>query len=95
MPARERWIASASVPVERAEAWIVKGISSLPGGVVQQLEDDRVEHRAALDDRRPAELVLADLVDVDAGRAGLVRDVDDDRDVGLQADRPTCARRRT
>ena len=85
MPARDRWIASASVPVERAEACDGEGDLLALGGRVQQLEDDRVEHRAALDDRAVAELVLADLVDVDARRAGLVRDVDDDRDVGLQA----------
>ena len=61
-PARLRWIASASVPVPRAEAATVNGISSRSAVVVQQLEQLRVQRRAAADHRARAELVLADLL---------------------------------
>ena len=54
------------------------------GGLVEQLDDARVEVRAALDDRPRAEGVRAELVDVDAGRVGGVRDVDDDGQVRAQ-----------
>src|SRR3954471_12811536 len=43
------------------------------GRLLEQLVDRGVEDRAAFDDRTRAELVLADLVDLDAGSARLVR----------------------
>ena len=65
------------------------------GDVEQQVGDARVEVRAALDDRARAERVRAELVLVDAGRVGGVRDVDDDRDVGAQRVGRRASSRRT
>ena len=55
------------------------------GGLDQQLDDRRVERRAALDDRARAEVVRAELRLVDPRRVGRVRDVDGDREPGRSA----------
>ena len=65
----------------------MNGICSAVGGVVEQLEQLRVDRRAAGDDRARAELVVAELLDLDPGRVGGVGDVDHDRRVGRQRER--------
>jgi len=64
--AREKWVTSASLPVERDEAAIVKRDLLALSGLVRQLEEGGVEDRAAPDHRAFAEEVAADLVDLDA-----------------------------
>ena len=87
MPAAARWIASASVPGRARRGRDGERDALRLGGLVEQLEDDRVQRRAAADHRARPEAVAAELLLLDAGGVGGEGHVDGDRDVRPQRER--------
>ena len=86
-PAREMWIASASVPVERADAATVNGISSRSAASCSSSNTRGLTTEPRSITGAAAQLVLPELLVLDPGRVGGVGHVDDDRHVRLERER--------
>ena len=80
-------MAFASVPVPRAAGRDLIGNPFRFRRCHQQLENARIDIRAARDDRAAADLEIARAFLLDPGRVGAVRDVERDTDFGFTRER--------